>query len=80
MLLRWDASNGAKTYYLYRADFVNDSCGSYIKLGGGTLNTSWEDYGKGWVVSGKTYCYAVTQVNADNVESAKSDVAIILIP
>jgi hypothetical protein len=74
--LSWDASTSSDVagYDVYRA-VSTGSCGSYTRI-----NTSLEtstQYTDTSVVSGNSYCYAVTTVSTSNQESDYSNIAVV---
>jgi hypothetical protein len=73
--LNWDPStNDVIGYYVYRA--LTD--GTYVKINSAPdVNTQYTDTN---LVSGQTYTYAITAVDADNVESDYSDPVVVVIP
>ena len=73
--LNWDPSTADVVgYYVYRA--LAD--GTYAKINSAPdVNTQYTDTN---LVSGQTYTYAITAVDADNVESDYSDPVVVVIP
>jgi hypothetical protein len=72
--LSWDASSGAVSYNVYRK-LLSDS--SYTQINSGDTTTAYSDND---VTAGQTYDYVVTAVNADDQESAYSNMAQVTIP
>jgi len=72
--LTWDPSNGAVSYNIYRKQPADKK---YAQIGSGDANTAYTDDN---VSAGQTYDYAVTAVDANNVESGFSNIAQITIP
>ena len=72
--LSWNASTSANIlgYNVYRAVYSGGSCGGYSKINS-LLNTGTL-YTDSTVVSGTSYCYASTAVDASNAESVYSNV------
>jgi hypothetical protein len=73
--LNWDASTtDVIGYFVYRA--LAD--GTYAKINSAPdVNTQYTDTN---LLSGQTYTYAITAVNADNVESDYSDPVVVAVP
>lgn len=73
--LNWDPSTADVIgYYVYRA--LAD--GTYAKINSAPdVNTQYTD---GNLQSGQTYTYAITAVDADNVESDYSDPVVVVVP
>jgi hypothetical protein len=73
--LNWDPSTADVVgYYVYRA--LTD--GTYAKINSApNVNTQYTDTN---LQSGQTYTYAITAVDADNVESDYSDPVVVVIP
>jgi hypothetical protein len=73
--LNWDPSTADVVgYYVYRA--LAD--GTYSKVNSAPdVNTQYTDTN---LLSGQTYTYAITAVDADNVESDYSDPVVVVIP
>lgn len=72
--LSWNASTSSNIsgYNVYRADYSNPSCGSFLKVNS-LLDTSTL-YTDSTVVNSKSYCYATTAVDSSNQESGKSNI------
>jgi hypothetical protein len=72
--LSWNASTSSNVtgYNIYRAVYVN-SCGTYAKINGSTLDTATV-YTDSSVADGTAYCYATTAVNSSNEESSYSNI------
>ena len=74
--LSWDASTSPEIagYNIYRA-VSSGSCSSYSRINA-SLEASTQ-YTDTSVVSGMSYCYATTAVNASNQESDYSNIAVV---
>jgi hypothetical protein len=72
--LSWSVEPGALSYNVYRK-LVTDS--TYTKLGSADASATYTD---GTVGSGQTYDYVVTSVDAEQEESAYSNIAQVTVP
>lgn len=74
--LNWsDPDPTVVSYNLYRTD---QSCTGLLAIITGITNTSADDHTG--VISGTTYCYAVTAIDGNNVESGFSNTVLATIP
>jgi fibronectin type 3 domain-containing protein len=71
--LLWAPSTSADVsgYNVYRAPYTT-ACGSFSRLNSALLSTTW--YTDSEVTNGASYCYATTAVDANNQESAYSNI------
>ena len=72
--LSWNPSGAAVSYNVYRKLSTSQN---YTQIDSGDGEASYADNN---VVSGETYDYAVTAVNAENQESGYSKIAQAVIP
>lgn len=69
IVLNWSTVSGAVSYNVYR-DTISAFITHKIKMASGILTTTYTDAD---VISGNTYYYQVTAVNASNIETAGTD-------